>query len=92
LNNINYVLYREAPQTAVLIERLADIMRYFVEDSPNDKVSISTEVKFLENYIELEKIRIRFNTEINFVKDYQELVMIPPMLSIPTNVHQCSGA
>lgn len=80
LNNINYVLYREAPQSAVLIERLADIMRYFVEDSPNDKVSIATEVKFLENYIELEKIRIRFKTEINFVKDYQETVMIPPML------------
>ena len=80
LNNINYVLYREAPQTAVLIERLADIMRYFVEDSPNDKVSIATEVKFLENYIELEKIRIRFNTEISFVKQYEEAILIPPML------------
>ena len=80
LNNINYILYREAPQTAVLIERLADIMRYFVEESPNDRIPIGKEVKFLENYIELEKIRIRFHTDIRFEKQYGEALQIPPML------------
>lgn len=80
LNNINYVLYREAPDTAVLIERLADIMRYFVDESPKDRVSIAVEVKFLENYIELERIRIRFQTEIKFGKNYTESDLVPPML------------
>ncbi len=80
LNNINYILYKEAPETAVLIERLADIMRYFVEESPKDSVSIGTEINFLENYIELERIRIRFKTEISFIRECNEAALIPPML------------
>ena len=80
LNNIYYEAYREAPRTAALIERLSDIMRYFVDESPKDEVSLQTEVQFIENYIALEKIRIRHETEINFVKDYNAEARIPPML------------
>jgi len=80
LNNIYYEAYREAPRTAGLIERLSDIMRYFVDESPKDEVSLQTEVQFIENYIALEKIRIRHNTEINFVKEYNPDARIPPML------------
>ena len=80
LNNIYYEAYREAPRTAGLIERLSDIMRYFVDESPKDEVSLQTEVQFIENYIALEKIRIRHETEINFVKEYNPEARIPPML------------
>jgi len=37
-------------------------------------------VQFIENYIALEKIRIRHDTEINFVKEYNPDARIPPML------------
>jgi hypothetical protein len=80
LNNIYYEAYLEAPRTAELIERLSDIMRYFVDESPKDEVSLATEVQFIENYIALEKIRIRHETEIIFIKDYSNDVRIPPML------------
>lgn len=80
LNNIYYEAYREAPRTAGLIERLSDIMRYFVDESPKDEVSLQTEIQFIENYIELEKIRIRHETEIKFVKDVNVDARIPPML------------
>lgn len=80
LNNIYYEAYREAPRTAGLIERLSDIMRYFVDESPKDEVSMQTEVSFIENYIALEKIRIRHKIEMNFVKDYNAEARIPPML------------
>lgn len=80
LNNIYYEAYREAPRTAGLIERLSDIMRYFVDESPKDEVSLQTEIQFIENYIALEKIRIRHKTEINFVKEYNAESRIPPML------------
>ena len=80
LNNIYYEAYREAPRTAALIERLSDIMRYFVDESPKDEVSLQTEIQFIENYIALEKIRIRHETEINFIKDYNAEARIPPML------------
>ncbi len=80
LNNIYYEAYREAPRTAKLIERLSDIMRYFVDESPKDEVSVHTEIQFIENYIALEKIRIRHEIELNFLKDCNPELRIPPML------------
>jgi len=80
LNNIYYEAYREAPRTAKLIERLSDIMRYFVDESPKEEVSVATEVQFLENYIALEKIRIRHEIELNFIKDCSPDLRLPPML------------
>ncbi len=80
LNNIYYEAYREAPRTALLIGRLSDIMRYFVDESPKEKVSLATEVKFLENYIALEEIRIRHGVNTTFHKSYEEELFLPPML------------
>jgi hypothetical protein len=80
LNNIYYEAYREAPRTAKLIERLSDIMRYFVDESPKDEVSITNEIQFLDNYIALEKIRIRHEIELNFLQDCSPELRIPPML------------
>ncbi|HEY9195445.1 MAG TPA: sensor histidine kinase [Mucilaginibacter sp.] len=80
LNNIYYEAYKEAPGTAALIERLSDIMRYFVDESPKDDVAITTEVQFIENYIELEKIRIRHGVDVDFEKKFSADLRIPPML------------
>ncbi len=80
LNNIYYEAYLEAPRTAKLIERLSDIMRYFVDESPKEEVSLATEIHFLENYIALEKIRMRHEIELNFTKDCNADTRIPPML------------
>src|SRR6201999_4376057 len=70
LNNIYYEAYREAPRTALLIGRLSNIMRYFVDESPKEKVALATEIKFLENYIALEEIRIRHGVTVNFSREY----------------------
>lgn len=80
LNNIYYEAYKEAPRTAQLIERLSDIMRYFVDETNREDVAITTEVLFLENYISLEKIRIRHGVHINFIKEFDQDIRIPPML------------
>ncbi|SEW49853.1 sensor histidine kinase [Chitinophaga arvensicola] len=80
LNNIYYEAYREAPRTAALIERLSDMMRYFVEESPKDQVDIATEIAFLENYIALERIRIRHEIALTFIHDIPPGARIPPML------------
>ncbi|HEY4206584.1 MAG TPA: histidine kinase [Puia sp.] len=80
LNNIYYEAFREAPRTALLIGRLSEIMRYFVDESPKEKVALSTEIQFLENYIALEKIRIRHGVDVTFTKEGASDPMIPPML------------
>src|SRR6186713_2277646 len=80
LNNIYYEAFRESPRTALLIGRLSDIMRYFVDESPKEKVALSTEVQFLQNYIALEKIRIRHGVQVSFLQEYKGDFFIPPML------------
>jgi len=80
LNSIYYRVYKVDPPSAGLIERLADIMRYFVDESPKEAVPVSTEVAFIENYMELERIRIRHGASINFEKAYNPELRIPPML------------
>jgi len=82
LNNIYYEAYLEAPRTASLIERLSDIMRYFVDESPKQEVSLATEIQFLENYIALENIRIRYDVDITFNKNCDTAKSLPPMLLI----------
>ncbi|MBS1597231.1 MAG: histidine kinase [Bacteroidetes bacterium] len=80
LNNIYYRVYKVDHASAGLIERLSDIMRYFVDESPKDAVPVSTEVAFIENYMELERIRIRHGASIYFEKAYNPELRIPPML------------
>ena len=80
LNNIYYRVYKVDPPSAGLIERLSDIMRYFVDESPKEVVPVSTEVAFIENYMELERSRIRHGASINFEKAYNPELRIPPML------------
>ncbi|TWI98646.1 histidine kinase [Mucilaginibacter frigoritolerans] len=80
LNNIYYRVYKVDPLSAGLIERLSDIMRYFVDESPKEVVPVATEVAFIENYMALEKIRIRHGASIDFEKTYNPELRIPPML------------
>ena len=80
LNSIYYKVYKADPPSAGLIERLSDIMRYFVDESPKDMVPVNTEVEFIENYMALEENRIRHGASINFEKAYKPELRIPPML------------
>ncbi|HXD76663.1 MAG TPA: sensor histidine kinase [Puia sp.] len=80
LNSIYYRVYKADPSSAGLIERLGDIMRYFVDESLKDEVPVSTEVAFIENYIALERIRIRHGASVHFEKSYDADLQIPPML------------
>ena len=80
LNSMYYEAFMDSPRTALLIERLSDIMRYFVDQSSRETVPLATEVQFLDNYIALERIRIKPEPEIEFEKKYDGRIAIPPML------------
>jgi sensor histidine kinase YesM len=82
LNNIYYQAYLEAPKTAELIGRLAEIMRYIVDDSAKEMVPVDKEVQFLENYIGLEQVRLVHQAELDFSCQYGPDLQIPPMLLI----------
>ena len=84
LNNIYFVAQRESPITAELLEKLSNIMRYFLEQGSKDKIVLTAELSFIRNYIELEKMRLRYPVQIDIdISGDPENIKIPPMLLIP---------
>ena len=81
LNSIYSLSLQKSDKTPEVVIKLADIMRYLVEDCNEPKILLSKEIEFIENYLEIEKIRhkadIRFNVEGEI-----EGIMIEPFLFI----------
>lgn len=84
LNNIYFVAQRESPSTANLLEKLSQIMRYFVDQAPRDSIPLTVELNFIRNYIELEKVRMRYPLRVTInVIGINDGIVVPPMLMIP---------
>ena len=84
LNNIYYLAYTKSDKTPEIIAKLSDIMRYFLDEAPKEKVPLSTEINFLKNYIKLESIRMLNPVKLDFSISVPDTdVLIPPMLLIP---------
>ncbi len=86
-NSLN-VIYSQAiknsNKTPDAIIQLSDILRYVIYDSTKDKVSLKTEIKLIEDYIELQKFRIDITSSIKFEHPLQdENCNITPMLLLP---------
>ncbi|WP_026935043.1 sensor histidine kinase [Christiangramia echinicola] len=83
LNNLYGLVDKDAKKAQKLILKLSDMMRYSIYDGEKDTVLLSEEITYLENYIELHKMRyhkaidIQFNIETNDT-DYE----IMPLLFI----------
>ncbi|WP_315821852.1 histidine kinase [Paraflavitalea speifideaquila] len=79
LNNIYYLAYTKNERTAEVVARLSDIMRYFVDEAPKERVPLLTEINFLENYMELEQIRMLHQAAIEFDSNMiNDSLIIPP--------------
>jgi sensor histidine kinase YesM len=83
LNNL-YGLAMIAPKKAPdAILKLSDIMEYVIYDCRHDKVPLGKELKFLQSYIELEKLRYDDNARISLMVTGQpDNRSISPMLLI----------
>ena len=79
-------LQENAERTGEGIQKLGDMMRFMLHENMQDKISLTREVEYLSNYIELQKLRtslsdqIRIETEID---DQLNPLQITPMLLIP---------
>ncbi len=74
-------------KTANGISNLAEMMRYMLYDSTEDKVPLEKEINYIEDFIELQKFRFSESDEVtiqytNSIKNGESL-RIPPMLFIP---------
>lgn len=84
LNSIYSLILDNSNIASDAVLKLSDLMRYLLESSKKRKVLVKHEIQFLENYIELEKIRLgkKAAVEYKIEGDYHGKI-ISPMLIIP---------
>lgn len=83
LNNLYYLAFTQSPNTTEVIAMLSQMMRYMIYDSNHAKVPLSKEIEYMDNYIQLEKLRLNNNIPIEFeVKGNIEGKMIVPLVMI----------
>ncbi len=84
LNSIYSLAHQKSDKTEDAILKLSQLMRYMIYDTNKNKVALSKEVDYLNDYIELQKLRISKNVSINFeVAENVSHCSIEPMLLIP---------
>lgn len=84
LNNIDYLISKDTEKASTSISRLADILRYMIYETSADKIPLSDELRHIEDYIGL--IRLR-TTDPDYIK-YQSTgqpghLRIAPMIFLP---------
>lgn len=85
LNNMyGLIIQNQNQQAAAVTLKLSDLMRYLLESSKADRVSLKREVQFVEDYLDLEKIRLAQQADIRFeVSDFENDISVAPLLLIP---------
>ena len=59
LNNIYSLAYQKSDKTPEAILKLSEMMRYMLQESNEAKVDLCQELRYLDNYIALQKLRFK---------------------------------
>lgn len=81
LNNIYALALHNSVNTAPMVAKLAEMMRYVLYDTVNAKVLLKKEVEFLKNYVALQSIRCNTEYRIDFdTQGINDTTYIEPLL------------
>ena len=79
LNSIYSLSMQKSDKAPEIVVKLADLMRYLIYECNEEKVPLSKEIEFIQNYIDIEKIR--YNADVRFtIEGNPESIMIEPFL------------
>ncbi len=84
LNNIHALIDIDPECAKKTVIELSKMMRYVLYDSGRERISLNRDIQFLENYIELMRIRYTdaVTIRVDLPDDLPEQVSIPPLLLI----------
>jgi len=82
LNNLYYLAYSQSPNTAEVVAKLSQMMRYMIYDTNQSKVLLSKEIEYMQNYISLERLRLNNQIPIEFTTGgkYDDVWITPLIL------------
>lgn len=81
LNSIYSLSLQKSDSAPGVVVKLADLMRYMIYDCNEEKVPLSREIEFIENYIAIEKMRHKADVRFT-VEGETTQVMVEPLLFI----------
>jgi sensor histidine kinase YesM len=83
LNNLYTLAYTHSEKTADAIMSLSEIMRYLIYEAGAPMVSAEKDIRFLTNYVALEKLRIEDPSKVSLVIEKPEQgLMVAPLIFI----------
>ena len=86
LTNLVSLARKRSDQLEPSLIMLSDLMRYMLYDTQGKKVTLGTEIEYLNNYIELQKLRFGSDVAVTShieIGDQDRSHTIEPMLLIP---------
>lgn len=81
LNNIRFTIHENPDRADAMITALSEILRYSLESSKYEKVSLGEELIIIDRYIEI--IKIQMENRLTFNKSLSEEMLtylVPPMI------------
>lgn len=84
LNNIYSLIGINAEDSKKAVLKLSKLMRYFLYESEQGNTKLSSEIDFMNNYIDLMKLRMtdKIDLKVSFPENYED-ISIPPLLFVP---------
>ena len=83
LNNLYALSLTQSSAAPESILQLSDLMRYVIYKGKEERVSLKEEVKYLEDYIQLQQMRLQHGLDLRFEQTIGDgLQMVAPLLLI----------
>ncbi len=84
INNIDVLILKDAEEASNYLNKLSDIMRFMLFETKSEEILLSKELRYIEEYIALQRIRTANATYINFqIQGEAGHKKIAPMVFIP---------
>ncbi|AZJ36961.1 histidine kinase [Tenacibaculum singaporense] len=80
LNNIYSLSLSNSPKTPASIGKLSEMLDYVLYRCNTKLVLLSNEIKLIENYIELEKLRYDSRLKVSLINKVEKDIKIPPLI------------
>ena len=84
LNNIYALARKKSDETADVVMKLSKLLRFMLYETKHQQIRVNDEIKILDDYIELEKLRYNDRLTLSFLREIDnENEPIAPLLLLP---------
>jgi len=84
LNNIYALARKKSDETANVVMKLSKLLRFMLYESRKERIPLADELRMIDDYLELQKIRYNERLTIDFNKDIDDPTQqVSPLLLLP---------